>query len=877
MSAFGNSDSRDWARPPGAARRSWGAVLLALACAPVGMVALADWPMLHGNAAHDGFVASELAPPVRLAWVCEFTGERLGTAMEPIVAGGRVFVATHAGNLYALSAETGAPVWRFAAQGPFLHSPACAGELVLAASVDGHLYAVEARTGELLWRIDGGHGGFSASPVVGNGTACIGARNGQFLAVDVATGKLRWRQELPAPIRQTAAFAGDRVFVTAEDLRVRCFAASDGRLLWQSEPLAGQTARDYYPIVLAAGGRRFVIVRTNPAIPMATRIARDRVLLCRNAGVEDRDWRTLDAWTRSDAARGTPALWAKEQQAIRTYLEGEPDAPSFFVFDAETGAPADAAPVLWIAGCQGVGAPPARTADGRLLVFYRSAYGNWNQGVAPLVTLGLLDLPTAVVTPLFHRNGNQPPWNTFWGTADESQNFVVAGHTALIVHQGTLSGFDLRSSNLFRIHGERDTFGGLRNPPWARNEWHGPARGGVALDGSRLFWLTGSRLLCLAEGVPGAPPPPVAIRAAAVPTRSAVPAAAPPAPTQLRRWLADGVEEFLSQSWAPLWVEPGLAGRSFAFADSGEAFEALAWAYPHLPESLQARVRAWLEREAAAHFPCSRAAAYSLNAGARREWVRVPAEELSRLAQDRPVHPFGNLYALTLAAERVGATNLLRARWPEVKASLEDFLKTGWRLDAAKGDLYANRYLAACLACERWAKRLDEPAVAEMAGAKGEEILTALVAWWRRAAADGTLTRFNGVGELDPFLGQGDAVSLRLAPHRHALGLFHGWTPGVAERVRARAPDAVDEVWRVFRTLYATWWLAGEERQVHSGENFVDPPELAAGAFRALAWGQAATAEALVARVDLPSGRADLYYLTGLALSLEIRQQANRK
>ena len=85
------------------------------------------------------------------------------------------------------------------------------------------------------------------------------------------------------------------------------------------------------------------------------------------------------------AGQWTPELVAKEQEAIVKYLEKNPSAQTFYVFDAETGKRAFTAPILWVGGCQGVGTPPAITADGRAVVIHRSAYGNWNHGVAPLV------------------------------------------------------------------------------------------------------------------------------------------------------------------------------------------------------------------------------------------------------------------------------------------------------------------------------------------------------------------------------------------------------------------------------------------------------------------------------------------------------------
>ncbi len=835
------------------------------------------WPMLRGNPAHSGFVAAELRPPFRLAWVRQIENERLGTAMEPILSDGRLFVATHAGSLYALRADTGKGLWRFRANGPFLHSPAVVGKTVLAANADGNVYAVAADSGTLAWSYYAAYGGFSASLLVLDGTVFIGTRSGDFLALSASDGKPIWRRPLGVPIRQTAAAADGRIFITGEDLKVRCFRARDGKVEWTSEQLAGQTARDYYPIVVKHHGRTFVIVRTNPILNMGRRIARDRTLLCRNAGVDDSSWRTLDAWTKSEKARGNPTLWAREQQAIRQGLEADPEAKTFYVLDAATGKEAFTAPVLWIGGCQGVGVEAALTRDGRLLVFYRSAYGNWNLGVAPLVALGLLDLGTGAITPLFHHQGTQPPWNCFWGTADESQNFLVAGDTVLIIHQDTLSGFDLRTNDLFPICGERDTYGGFPNPPWARNEWHGPARAGVGVVGNRIYWQTGSRILCVvANATNQAPTHPEPVSVANDLPAHAAPKSPAPTRSALRQCLVATTRAILSEDWAPLFTDPGLAGRVFSFDNSGELFESLAWAYPHLPPELQSEVKARLRREWSVHPPFTRAAWYSLEEGARREWFRVPEDYCVRLGGGQQPHPFGNLYAGWLFARRCGEESLVLRSWAGIKASFEDFMKTGWRLDPAKGDPFANRYLASLLAFSRLAKRAGDRATSLQAAKRAEQTAKALIAWWKRAAAQGTLRTFTKTSELDRFIGKGDGLWLAEAPHRHTLALFEDLTPEVAELVRRKAPTAVAAVWATFSALCPTWACVGEERQVHFGENFIDPPDFALSAFRALAWLRAAPADELARRVDVPFCRADLYYLTKLALALDTNPNISR-
>jgi hypothetical protein len=825
----------------------------------------ADWPMLRGNAEHDGLVAGELAAHYRLVYARHFPGERLGTAMEPIVAHGSVYVGTHSGRLYALDASTGEGRWCFEAQGAFLQSPAVVGEIVVAASVDGRLYGLDGRSGEMRWSRELGHGGCAASPLVFEGTVLIGTRAGNFVAVDGLKGGIKWQRDWGVPVRQTAAAANGRVFVTAEDLRVRCLAVDTGELWWVSEPLAGQSARDYYPVVARREGGSVVMVRTNPVRGMDRQIARDRQVLARNAGVDDSDWRKLDAWVKSDAARGGPELWEREQLVIERYLEEDREGRTFYVLETETGREAMRVPMLWAAGCQGVGTPPARMADGGWLVFHRTAYGNWNLGVAPLVALGRLDLGRNRIDPLFHRDGAQPPWNTFWGTADESQNFTVAGQKVLIVHQGTLSGFDLRDQRLFAIWGERDTFGGFRGLSWARNEWHGPGRGGVAVDGDRLYWLTGSRLLCLAAGSHDErAQTDTAIEVRTVRKAETV---AELQATELRRRLAGAVRELLGSSWAPLYVEPGLGGREIFFEDSGDVFQALAWAYPHLSATEdQDSVRSFLAREWQARPPFTDEGRRACEGGEPREWFRVPVELRENL--DSKYHAFGNLGAIEWYADRCGEWDRVEAEWRRLKETFEQFRGTGWKLDGQRGHLYANRYLASLEVMARMARRMGDLETAGIAERWATETAEELLAWWRRVAAEVGPKTFQGVSELDAFIGKGEALSFRVRPHRHKVALFGDLTFGIGRMVRSREPESVAIVLEAFRRNYPTWHLAGEERQVHFGENVLDPPDLALSGFKAEAWVGLA-GKRLGGWVDLPFCRADLGHIEKLAIALE--------
>jgi hypothetical protein len=188
----------------------------------------------------------------------------------------------------------------------------------------------------------------------------------------------------------------------------------------------------------------------------------------------------------------------------------------------------------------------------------------------------------------------------------------VGGDLLYLTHQGTLAALDLRTMDLFPIHGNRDTWGGLLAPVWAGNEWHGPARGAVAVSDDQLFWVTGSRVLCLRGGArekPAARPTPVeragpqsppftpgkgSIDAARlvdeVPRVDGIPTAGTGA---LRAELAREVEDLLAGwPWAPLYLQMGIGSRDFYFAHPSYAVEALALAYPHLPPELAAKAKA---------------------------------------------------------------------------------------------------------------------------------------------------------------------------------------------------------------------------------------------------------------------------------------------
>ena len=94
--------------------------------------------------------------------------ERPARDVQPSIAGGRVFVGSETGTVYALDAATGCTYWSFKADGtvrtatsvatmtfpsPVIDQPPAARTLVFFGDQNGYVYALDADTGVLRWKV----------------------------------------------------------------------------------------------------------------------------------------------------------------------------------------------------------------------------------------------------------------------------------------------------------------------------------------------------------------------------------------------------------------------------------------------------------------------------------------------------------------------------------------------------------------------------------------------------------------------------------------------------------------------------------------------------------------------------------------------------
>jgi outer membrane protein assembly factor BamB len=199
---------------------------------------------------------------------------------SPAVRHGVVYLGTRNSNIYALSARTGATIWRRNVASPMESSPALGSQNLYMSDLTGAVRALDQRTGRIVWTFHAGsavkHGpavvggrvyfadyggvmyclrasdghqiwrtatsglasGFSAgtfysTPAVAYGRVYIGNTDDKVYSFVAATGQLAWTHTMPNWAYGSPAVAGGRVFTTSFDGTFAAFDARTGNVLWQ--------------------------------------------------------------------------------------------------------------------------------------------------------------------------------------------------------------------------------------------------------------------------------------------------------------------------------------------------------------------------------------------------------------------------------------------------------------------------------------------------------------------------------------------------------------------------------------------------------------------------------------------------------------------
>ena len=182
------------------------------------------WGRDHANSRFQpapGLATADV-PRLKLKWAFAYPGQMAWG--QPTVVGGRVFVSSSGGEVYALDAATGCTIWTLQAAAPVRTALTIgkgpAGPVAWFGDMTGNVYAVDADTGRQLWRIkadDHPMTRITGSPVLGGDRLYVPVSSGEegpaasptypcctfrgsVEALDAMTGKLIWKTyTLPEP------------------------------------------------------------------------------------------------------------------------------------------------------------------------------------------------------------------------------------------------------------------------------------------------------------------------------------------------------------------------------------------------------------------------------------------------------------------------------------------------------------------------------------------------------------------------------------------------------------------------------------------------------------------------------------------------------
>lgn len=177
---------------------------------------------------------------VRKVWSAGLGGdaERLRLALKPVIVEGRLYAASHGGEVIAFAADTGKRVWSVKTKLALSAGPEVAAGLVVLGSSDGDLIALDASNGSQRWRRSIASE-ILAQPLVVNDIVVIRTVDGHVEGLSIADGATKWAVDEQVPrltLRGTAppVLAGDRIIAGFDNGKVLAIDPRNGEVMWDT-------------------------------------------------------------------------------------------------------------------------------------------------------------------------------------------------------------------------------------------------------------------------------------------------------------------------------------------------------------------------------------------------------------------------------------------------------------------------------------------------------------------------------------------------------------------------------------------------------------------------------------------------------------------
>lgn len=406
-----------------------------------------DWPQVAHDAVRSGASGDQLHPPFSRKWYRLFADEGIQAGVQPIVAGGRVYIGTLAGRLHAIDADNGKDLWVYDAGAPILHGACAGGGKIFVGATNG-LHAIKAADGSKAWNLEKSLGMWNAPLIAGN-VVIAGFRDGQLIALNAETGERVWSTQLGGALLSSPALdaKSNRIYVGCEDMHVYAVDLGSGKQAWRSDKLPGVSFRGYYPVIAPDGAVMITVT------PCAGGDAMQEVLLDMTKAVfgQFSSWRIKSEEekkrirTENFELMKKPETYEKQLDYLRDRLTKEPALQTFFVLDPKTGKNRFVAPIVYAESMNGPAMPPVVTADGKVIVKYNALLRSRYEHYSPFLNVGYLDTATGHITPIMDQSRTYGWHESLLLVHDEMSQLSMAGTSLINAHQDNVNAMDLKT------------------------------------------------------------------------------------------------------------------------------------------------------------------------------------------------------------------------------------------------------------------------------------------------------------------------------------------------------------------------------------------------------------------------------------------------
>jgi len=189
----------------------------------------------------DGNLAAVDAATGKPVWTRKLVGH---LESSPLAVGGALYLGTDKTNVIALRATDGKLLWQFNSPAAIKASPSFHDGRVFVADYESGMFALDAESGKLLWRANTakqppfGRGGFYSSPAVAFGRVYAARDDGTVFALDAATGKVAWsfptgNYVYGSPAVAKVPGAPPSVYIGSYDEHFYALDARNGKQRWR--------------------------------------------------------------------------------------------------------------------------------------------------------------------------------------------------------------------------------------------------------------------------------------------------------------------------------------------------------------------------------------------------------------------------------------------------------------------------------------------------------------------------------------------------------------------------------------------------------------------------------------------------------------------